>query len=277
MALPHHPRDIAPAERSDIAASIFGQDFASLYDLIYGDKNYLEETEMLDGLFREFGNGISAGHILDLGCGTGKHAIGLAQRGYRVTGIDRSEGMLAMAAENAAKMDVGDALRFIRDDVRQMQIAGSPFDAAIMMFAVLGYLQDDEDILAMLATTRRHLDRHSLLVIDFWHGPGVLRDKPANLDLRFALPDRDVIRRTDYIFDPEKPICTLRFSLEVWANDMVTQATVEDHKMRYFLGQEIARLGEARGFECVALRDFPKWRRPLEEKSWNGIVVFRAV
>jgi SAM-dependent methyltransferase len=40
-------------------------------------------------------------HILDIGCGTGRHAIELARRGYRVTGIDLSANQLARAREKA--------------------------------------------------------------------------------------------------------------------------------------------------------------------------------
>lgn len=39
--------------------------------------------------------------ILDVGCGTGRHAIELARRGYAVTGIDLSAGQLARAREKA--------------------------------------------------------------------------------------------------------------------------------------------------------------------------------
>ncbi|HPR61325.1 MAG TPA: methyltransferase domain-containing protein, partial [Prolixibacteraceae bacterium] len=39
--------------------------------------------------------------ILDIGCGTGRHSIELAKRGYTVRGIDLSEQMLSKACENA--------------------------------------------------------------------------------------------------------------------------------------------------------------------------------
>ncbi|MCB0186742.1 MAG: class I SAM-dependent methyltransferase [Caldilineaceae bacterium] len=39
----------------------------------------------------------SGGRILDVGCGTGRHAVELARRGYQVTGLDFSAGMLAEA------------------------------------------------------------------------------------------------------------------------------------------------------------------------------------
>ncbi len=52
----------------------------------------------------------AAGGIVDAGCGTGRHAVALALRGYRVTGCDLSEGMLAEARRHAA--DSGADVRY---------------------------------------------------------------------------------------------------------------------------------------------------------------------
>ena len=68
--------------------------------------------------------------ILDLGCGTGRHAIELARRGYRVTGIDISSGMLAIARDNAAKAGVD--VEFI-EGAAQDFVSEKRFDAAISL------------------------------------------------------------------------------------------------------------------------------------------------
>ncbi|WP_240418896.1 class I SAM-dependent methyltransferase [Paenibacillus periandrae] len=83
--------------------------------------------------------------ILDVGCGTGRHSIELAQRGYQVTGIDISSGMLeeAMTAAKAAKVHVEwvhcDAVNFSRSGF---------FEAAICLcegaFGLVG--QDDDPL-----------------------------------------------------------------------------------------------------------------------------------
>ncbi len=70
------------------------------------------------------------GRILDIGCGTGRHAIELASRGYKVCGIDLSESQLQLAKEKAqaAKLDV----EFIQKDARKLEFNKS-FDMAIML------------------------------------------------------------------------------------------------------------------------------------------------
>ncbi|MEI6884356.1 MAG: methyltransferase domain-containing protein [Bacteroidota bacterium] len=68
--------------------------------------------------------------ILDVGCGTGRHSIELCKRGYRVTGIDLSDSMLAKAKEKAAaeKIDIV----FMKQDARKLEFI-QEFDLAIML------------------------------------------------------------------------------------------------------------------------------------------------
>lgn len=68
--------------------------------------------------------------ILDIGCGTGRHAIELAKRGYQVTGVDLSEAQLARAREKAAAAGV--TVDFRQGDARQLEF-GAEFDLAMMV------------------------------------------------------------------------------------------------------------------------------------------------
>jgi len=68
--------------------------------------------------------------IIDIGCGTGRHAIELAKRGYNVTGIDLSESQLARAREKAK--EAGVAIDFQKHDARALPFDGE-FDLAIML------------------------------------------------------------------------------------------------------------------------------------------------
>lgn len=68
--------------------------------------------------------------ILDVGCGTGRHAIELTKRGYTVTGIDLSESQLARAAEKAAAE--GLQIDFRRHDARDLSF-DREYDVAIML------------------------------------------------------------------------------------------------------------------------------------------------
>ena len=69
-------------------------------------------------------------HILDIGCGTGRHAIELAKRGYKVTGVDLSISQLQRAKEKAGDANV--QIEFIQRDARELEFENK-FDMAIML------------------------------------------------------------------------------------------------------------------------------------------------
>ncbi len=68
--------------------------------------------------------------ILDIGCGTGRHSVELARRGYDVTGVDLSDSMLERARTKAR--DLGVSIDFQRQDARTLPFSRE-FDLAIML------------------------------------------------------------------------------------------------------------------------------------------------
>lgn len=77
--------------------------------------------------------------ILDLACGHGRHANRLAQRGYDVTGIDKSEEFLQEARKRAENFEVEP--KFIQADMRKLDYQ-EEFDRVILMFTAFGYFDD---------------------------------------------------------------------------------------------------------------------------------------
>ena len=83
----------------------FGPVYAEHYDLFYQHKDYEAGCSFVEAIFQRFA-GQPVRSILDLGCGTGGHALRLAQRGYAVTGVDRSAAMLAEARHEAERSGI---------------------------------------------------------------------------------------------------------------------------------------------------------------------------
>ena len=90
--------------------------------------------------------------VLDLCCGTGRHAIPLQRRGLRVCGLDSSRKLLAKAVERADR--VGAYPSWTAGDARELPLKNGAFDAGICLFNSIGYGTDAE-ALAMLREARR--------------------------------------------------------------------------------------------------------------------------
>jgi len=105
---------------------VFDEKYADAYDVLYQDKNYEKECDFLEALFEKYN--YKPKTILDLGCGTGGHAIILAKRGYKVTGIDQSKHMLKIAGHKAKEAGVD--IEFIKTDITNATIKRK-YDAVI--------------------------------------------------------------------------------------------------------------------------------------------------
>lgn len=76
-------------------SGVFDDAYVECYDLLHRDKDYaVEAAYVADRLKR---HGVEAGAILDLGSGTGKHALELVRMGNDVLGVDRSDAMVRIA------------------------------------------------------------------------------------------------------------------------------------------------------------------------------------
>jgi len=256
--------------------TVFGPTYASHYDELYRDKDYRAECDAIEEAFRRYGSG-PVRTVLDLGCGTGTHALCLAERGYRVAGVDRSEEMLRLAR---AKRDSSRAVpqtEFLAGDLRSLDLRRH-FDAVLMMFAVLGYLLDDAAVRAALASVRRHLAPGGLFVFDVWHGPAVLAERPSP---RLKTVEQDgggqLLRSSSGELDEARHVCTVSFRVWRVVDGTTTDETDERHEMRYFFPDELESFLSEQRLELLRLTAFPSLDREADEDTWNILGVARAV
>ncbi len=250
----------------------FDAAYARAYDALYREKDYEAECDLLEEVFREHA-AERVESILDLGCGTGNHALPLAERGYEVVGVDRSPGMLAAARAKAE--DAGAGVRFVEADLRRVEL-GATFDAVLLMFAVLGYQLDNDDVLAALGTARRHARPGGLLVFDIWYGPAVLRQRPGERVKVSELEDGQLIRSTSGRLDVDRHLCVVSYRLWQIRAERLVEETAERHRVRYFFPQELRLFLDASGFELLRLTAFPSATEPCGESTWNALAVARA-
>lgn len=85
--------------------------------------------------------------VLDLGCGIGRHSMEFARRGFRVTGVDRTQAYLDRAAKSAK--EAGLSGEWVREDMRRFRRANA-FDLAVSLLTSFGYFDDPADDLLVL-------------------------------------------------------------------------------------------------------------------------------
>lgn len=107
-------------------------------------------------------NGVE--RVLDSACGTGHHAIALAQRGYRVTGADLSPGMIALAQDNAREAGVSVSFHVTGLEGLQGAITG-PFDAALCLGNSLPHVIDEIALKKSLEGFASSLRPEGILII----------------------------------------------------------------------------------------------------------------
>jgi SAM-dependent methyltransferase len=107
----------------------------------------------------------SGGSLLDLCCGPGRHAVEFAQRGFQVTGVDRSPFLLEKAREHASTSLAGAAIEWVKEDMRSF-VRPATFDLACNLFTSFGYFKDEQDDLRVLRNIHQSLNETGVLIIE---------------------------------------------------------------------------------------------------------------
>lgn len=149
--------------------------FDDEYLRIYRPQLTAERTrEETDFLFRALG--VKPGDaVLDLACGHGRHAIEMARRGLRVTGVDLSPRYLELAAADAKAAGVD--VRWLARDMRALDFAGE-FDGAYSFFTSFGYYGDAENE-AVVERLARALGPRGRLLLDLVNRDRMLAQPPG--------------------------------------------------------------------------------------------------
>jgi SAM-dependent methyltransferase len=252
--------------------AVFGS-YAHYYDLLYREKDYPGEVDYVDALIKKYATK-DAGTILDLGCGTGGHAVLLARKGYRVTGVDRSDAMLAIAEEK--KRQGGGSVEFEKGDISTVRL-GRSFDTAIAMFAVMGYQTTNEDLERSLLNTGRHLNRDGLLIFDAWFGPAVITQKPHDRVLIVEEGAGTVIRLTRPVLDILTHTVSVNFTVLHIEDDRVLDYVEETHAMRFFFPKELDFMLAKTGYEVLGMHPFMELDGDLTENDWNMTVIAKKI
>jgi len=255
--------------------STFGN-YALYYDLLYKDKDYKGEIDYIYGLINKYLP--NAESILELGCGTGKHAELLVNKGFNVFGIDASEVMLAEAKArlNNLPESTVNKLNFSHSDVRSFRINRS-FDTVISLFHVMSYQITDQDLQAVFETAKEQLKSGGIFIFDCWYGHAVLKDRPELRVKRMENEKIAVTRIAEPDINLEKNIVNVNYDIFIKNKaDNSIEEIKETHKMRYLFKPEIENLMNKNGFELIRAEEWMTGKEPSEE-TWGVCFIGRIL
>lgn len=99
--------------------------------------------------------------VLDVGCGPGHHLLRFKQRGLRVSGVDRSRAMLAIASRNI--LSAGESIPLYEQDATRLGFADDSFDVVVSLNNTLGIIPGEENRIAALREMVRVSRRLTIL------------------------------------------------------------------------------------------------------------------
>jgi len=143
----------------------YDEAFAAVYDKYFGD--YAENASPV--LLRYFASRMPSGKevaLLDLGCGTGRLASRFLDAGYRVTGLDLSPHMLALAESRCARHLALGTARFLQADMTGFPPPGT-FEVAVCTYNGMNHLENPEKMRGCFRSVRACLSPGGLFLFDY--------------------------------------------------------------------------------------------------------------
>lgn len=214
---------------------------AEHYDLVYGDKPYEQEARFVHAELTAAG--VAPGRLLDVACGTGRHALHLRDLGWDVAGVDLNPVLIEGA--RARTQGRGD---FHVGDMRSLDVPGRPFDALTCLFDAVGYALTNEGVIAALSSMRDHLADGGAAAIEFLHAPAMLRGA-RELGVRsWPLPEGgELLRISRTRLDEIEGTMHVSYDVVELGADGAYRRTHEEQANRFFSVPEMSALLDAAG------------------------------
>lgn len=197
--------------------------FAEVYDLIHDNrgKDYAAETAELGALVRARYPGAES--VLDVASGTGGHLRFLREWFTRAEGLEISPEMLEIARQRLP------GLALHRGDMRAFDL-GRHFDAVMLMFSSIGYVESAAELDRTLGCLAAHLVPGGVLVIEPWVFPDTFLPGYVAADL--ARDDgRAVARFSHSVLEGDAVRMTVHY---LGADATGIQHFVDSHRLALF-------------------------------------------
>jgi SAM-dependent methyltransferase len=174
-------------------------------------------------------------HVLDVGCGTGREALGFASLGLRVTGIDVCADAISRARRAAEVHPSGERVDFRVMGLSELAFADKTFDAVFLSSDVYASIPGRARRVAMLRKCRRLMrpNGNGLVVLPAMVGTGLLARLVVDMPRRIArrhLGDRVAEPGDRWLRRPHEGTLAPRFR-HVFASERLVRSEIEDARL----------------------------------------------
>ena len=253
----------------------FQEKYASYYNIIYQNKDYAGEVDYILSLLNKYQPNLES--ILELGCGTGKHALILSEKGYQIDGVDLSNEMISIANGQLQILphNIVSKVHFKQGDLRTVRMA-KKYDAIVSLFHVMSYQTSNEDLSAAFETAKVHLKPGGIFLFDCWYGPGVLSDRPTTRVKRLENSQISMLRIAEPVMLPNENLVDVNYEIIITdKNDLTSNHFHERHRMRYLFQPEVKLLLEKHNLELLQCNEWVTNAIP-GFSSWEVYFLARA-
>lgn len=212
--------------------------------------------------------------ILDFGCGTGRHAIALAEMGFNVTGMDYVDTFVDRATNEARRRGVNAA--FVVGDCRTADM-NMQYDLAIAVYDVIGTYVDNSQNAEIVANIARHLKKGGKALISVMNYDLTARlakrtfEFDADPNTLLDLPASQIMERTGNVFDPDYYLVDTRKQV-VYRREQFSAGGLLPEELivrdRRFRKDEIEGMCEQAGLRVI-------WSRFVRAGHWDTPVDHR--
>ncbi len=252
--------------------SAFYEIIARYYDAEVGDK--VDDLQLYSALAEEYGS-----PILDVGCGTGRVLLHLAQEEYAVHGIDDSKEMLKRLQNKLdALPHLKEFITYTQGDVLTYEDE-TRYKLVLLTYNVLMHFHTEEKQIQLLQRMHALLDEDGLMVLDLPNAGETFATQETDallLDRRFMEPETGnlVMVFSNSYLDRVTQILQVDWIYDEIHDDGTVKRLVAPHLLRYVFYYELKYLLEKVGFEVEAVYGSTE-EDPFEDGSERMIVYAR--
>ena len=257
--------------------SLYDSFIADYYDESPSVKGRLQDVAFYRNAVRDFGD-----PVLELGCGTGRITMALAEAGKRITGVDLSGRMLERAVKKRAalRVEARERVHFVQGDMARFDL-GEKFRLVIIPFRPFQHLLEVRQQMDCLECVRKHLAPGGRLILDLFqtdaermHDPVHMREVPLS---EYETADGRHVRISERLaaFHRAEQRNDVEMIFSIRHRDGRQERLVFAWPLRYFFRYEVEHLLARCGFKVMALYgDFD--RSPIRDDSPEMIFVAEA-